>query len=195
MMKLTKKQKQQIQKFQELLLERNQAFNLLSRKNPHKQWNLLLEQGLLSAKILAPTLNKSSEDILDIGSGNGFPGFLFALLFPKKLFYLCERIRKKAEFLKSLSHELSLSNVSVLCQSAEKLNRSFNLVLSQASLPLEKMTKLLEKVLSPKGEAFLWQSEAWNENKRLFPYMKAEIFKTYKIKDKNKILLKVKKKL
>ena len=192
-MNLTKKQTEQIQSFQKSILEQNQSLNLISRKNPQKQWELLLEQGLLSAEILAPVLKSSSADILDIGSGNGFPGLLFAMLFPKRNFYLCERIRKKAEFLKNLKHKLTLTNAHILCQSAEKLNRSFDLILSQASLPLEKMTKLLQKVLSVKGQAFLWQTEKGDKERLLSPSFQLEVFKTYKFKNKNKLLLKVQK--
>ena len=192
-MKLTKKQAQKARSFQKLILEKNHSINLISRKEPQKQVEILLEQGLLTAGFLAPVLNSSQADILDIGSGNGFPGILFALLFPQKKFYLCERIRKKAEFLKNLKQELALDRVEILCQSAEKLDPCFDLILSQASLPLEKMIKLLQKVLSAKGQAFLWQTENGNKERLAFPSMKLEVFKTYKFKSKNKLLLKVQK--
>ena len=189
--KLTEKQSQQIQNFQKISLEKNLSINLVSRKKPQKQWKILLKQGLLSAEFLSPVLNSSQEDILDIGSGNGFPGLLFALLFPNRKFYLCERIRKKAEVLKNLKYQLDLHQVQILCQPAEELNRSFDLIFSQAGLPLEKMTKLLRKVLSPKGQAFLWHSENWSKKKKSFSQMKIEVFKTYKINTKAKCLLRV----
>ena len=188
--KLTKKQNQQIQNFQKIVLEKNQSINLVSRKTPQKQWDFLLKQGLLTTELLAPVLNSSQADILDIGSGNGFPGLLFAVLFPKKNFYLCERIRKKAEVLKNIKHELALDHVQVLCQPVEELKDSFDLVLSQASLPLEEMAKLLQKILSPKGQAFLWHSENWNKQKTSFSQMKVGVFQSYKINTKTKVLLK-----
>ncbi|MCZ0931663.1 MAG: 16S rRNA (guanine(527)-N(7))-methyltransferase RsmG [Oligoflexia bacterium] len=191
---MTKSQKRQIQVFQKLILDKNQSINLISRKSPQKQVELLLGQGLLTAGFLAPVLNSSQEDILDIGSGNGFPGILFALLFPKRKFYLCERIRKKAELLKSLKHGLALDQVEILCQPAEELQRSFDLALSQASLPLEKMIKLLQKILSPKGKAFLWHSGKGSRQRASFPFMKIEVFKSYKINGSAKALLKVQKK-
>ena len=217
MIKLTKIQEQKIQKFRLATLEKNKKINLISRKNPQKQWDILLKQGLLSAQLLRPLLLKKSSPllsceqkkklqeikkkrnqekvapaILDIGSGNGFPGILFAILFPKRKFYLCERIRKKAEFLKSLKHELKLLNVKVFCLSAEDLKDTFDLVLSQASLPLERMIKLLQKVLSSKGEAFLWQSEDWNKQKN-FSEIEIKTFKTYEANQKKKVILKIKK--
>ena len=190
MVKLTKQQSQQIQVFREMLLEKNQSLNLISRKEPQKQWKFLLKQGVLTAELLAPVLNFAPADVLDIGCGNGFPGMLFAVLFPKKKFYLCERIRKKAELLKNIKHELALDHVQILCQPAEELNRSFGLILSQASLPLERMIKLLQKILSLQGQAFLWHSKNWKKGCLSFPSVQLEAFKTYKINTKTKVLLK-----
>ncbi|MCY4321092.1 MAG: class I SAM-dependent methyltransferase [Bdellovibrionaceae bacterium] len=211
LIKLTKTQKQKIQKFRLSILEKNKSINLISRKNPQEQWSLLLKQGLLTAQFLkAPLLKLSSSDfsfekkrnlakskknqkaILDIGSGNGFPGILFAILFPRINFYLCERIRKKAEFLKSLKHELKLFNVKVFCLSAEDIKDNFDLVLSQASLPLEEMIKLLKKILSPQGEAFLWQAEN-REKKKAFSEIEIKKFKAYEFNKKKKVILKIKK--
>ena len=193
MEKLTKKQKQQILRFQKIVLEKNKSMNLISRKAPQKQWELLLKQGLLTAELLNSVLNSFQAEVLDIGSGNGFPGILFSLLFPQKSFYLCERVRKKAEFLKRIKHELSLTNVQILCLPAEALDRSFDLVLSQASLPLEKMIKLLQKILSCQGRAFLCHSESWNKNNPSFSQIEIEVFKTYQIDKTTKALLKAQK--
>ena len=190
MIELTKKQKRQIQIYQKIVLEKNRSINLISRKNPQKQWELLLKQGLLSSEILAPVFKSSVSDVLDIGSGNGFPGLLFAMLFPKRKFYLCERIRKKAEILKFIKHESNLPQVQILCQPAEELNRAFDFILSQAGLPLEKMIRLLQKLLSPQGKAFLWHSEK-GKKKTFSSPMKIEVFKSYEINKKIKCLLKV----
>ena len=193
MIKRTKQQDLKIQTFEKIILEKNQSINLISRKNPKKQWGLLLKQGLLSAELLSPVLNSSSEDVLDIGSGNGFPGLLFALLFPQRNFYLCERIRKKAEFLKNIKYELALTNVQILCQPAEELDPVFTLILSQASRPLEKMLRLLQQILPPQGLAFLWQGEKMNKTKSLPPCLQLEVFKSYNIQKQTKFLLKVQK--
>ena len=193
MIKRTKQQDRKIQTFEKIILEKNQSINLISRKNPKKQWSFLLKQGLLSAELLSPVLNSSSEDVLDIGSGNGFPGLLFALLFPQRNFYLCESRRKKAEFLKNIQYELALTNVQILCQPAEELDPVFALILSQASLPLEKMIKLLQKILPSQGCAFLWHSEKGNQVKSLPSSLQLELFKSYRMQKQTKFLLKIQK--
>ena len=191
MMRLSKKQKTQIMAFKKALIEKNKFINLFSKKNPQTQLNLLLDQGILTGQALRPVFKSSGDPVLDIGSGNGFPGLFMAILFPKTNFFLCEKIRKKAEFLKFISSEAKISNTKVLPQRAEEIKTTFSIVISQAALPVEKMLKLLNKILDKKGQAFLWQSSnwktAWPETQKFTPW----IFKSYKVNNFEKILLRV----
>lgn len=191
MIPLSARQKKQIQIFKTELLEKNQRINLFSRKDPANQLKLLLDQGILTGGFLSPILSQSQSSVLDLGSGNGFPGLLFAIFFPQTQFILCEKNRKKAEFLKHTAVKAKISNASVLCRRAEDLESSYCMVLSQAAIPLKKMPKLLDKILSPAGQAFLWQSpngaEHWSNNKAL----SLKRFKSYKIQKSEKILLQV----
>ena len=193
-MELSQRQNSQIALFNQLLLEKNQSINLFSRKNPDSQIEFLLVQGFMTGQALGPVLiSHSSDPVLDIGSGNGFPGFLFAILFPKSLFYLCERSRKKSEFLKYVSNKAELKNVKILCQRAEDIENPFQIILSQAALPIEKMLKLLTRILAPKGQAFLWQNPSWKMEWPKTKQFTPEVFKSYKINDSEKILLKLEK--
>lgn len=193
-MKLPKKQAQQIAIFREELLKVNQKLNLFSRKNPEQQVNLLFDQGFLTGGFLESVFNRATGPILDIGSGNGFPGLLMGVLYPKTFFHLCERNRKKAEFLKYVSAKAEISNVKVFCKEAEELKKQFSIILSQAALPEKKMLKLLIKLLALSGEAFLWKSSCWEKswpkNKNFIP----EVFQSYEIGASKKILLRVRKK-
>ena len=137
--------------------KKNKFINLFSRKNPNSQLKFLFDQDLLTGKYLLPVLNQAKSPVLDIGSGNGFPGLLMGILYPKTLFYLCERNRKKAEFLKGVLSKAEIHNVKTLCQNAEKINKTFEIILSQAALSLEEMLKLLTKLLSQNGQAFFME--------------------------------------
>ena len=156
---LTKEQSSQIESFQKKLLEKNKQINLVSRKNPEEQISLLLKEGLELSQFLKALFQKKNQKILDIGSGNGFPGLLFAILFPQNKFFLCERRRKKAEALKWISFQCGLSNTEMLCQSAESLKPNYDLILSQASMPPDEIKNLLKKLLNQKNQAFLWLSK------------------------------------
>ena len=188
-MRLSKKQDRQIEVFKTLLLEKNKSINLISRKNPEVQVQFLLKQNLLSAGFFAKILKK--ETVLDIGSGGGFPGLLFAILFPETPFYLCERNRAKSEFLKYVLNHAGIHKAQVFCQKAEDFGQTFKVVLSQASLPLSKMPKLLEKVLSPQGQAFLWHGPDWKSQWPETNKFKLELFKSYNIEGFKKVILKL----
>ena len=143
--------------FKAELLKANRSLNLFSRKRPNFQLDLLFEGGFASAEILSERLKAVKGPILDLGSGNGFPGLFFALLFPYLKFHLCERSRKKAEFLKYISSRMKVLNAKILCLSADELQNPYEIILSQAAFPLKKAYRLLNQLLLPSGRAFLWQ--------------------------------------
>ena len=192
-MRVSKTKQKQIEIYRELLLNQNQSFNLFSRKESKLKLKLLFEQGALTGKALSLVFKSLSSPVLDIGSGNGFPGLLLAILFPKNVFYLCERSRKKAEFLKHTASRAKINNAKALCQSAEDLKETFEVVLSQAAGPLDQMLRLLEKVLSSKGQAFLWQSYSWKKNWPKTSLFIPTVFKSYKTLAGERLLLKIQK--
>ena len=155
----SKKQRQQLKTFQEKLLEKNQQINLLSRKKINTQADKLFKEAEDSVQLLKNFFTKRNQKILDIGSGNGFPGLFFAISFPYNQFYLCERKRNKAEAIKWISFQCQLSNIQVLCQPAESLKPDYDFLLSQASMPPHQIKKLLKPFLEQKATAFLWVSE------------------------------------
>lgn len=192
-MKLSEKQKNQIKIFKKALVEKNRFINLFSKKAPTTQLKILLDQGLLTGQALGVVFNPPGDPVLDIGSGNGFPGLLMAILFPKTKFFLCEKKRKKAEFLKFISNKADIFNTKVLPQRAEDIKITFSIIISQAALPVEKMLKLLSQILDKKGQAFLWQSSNWKAHWPETTNFTPEIFKSYRINNSEKILLRVKK--
>ena len=191
-MELSKKQRQQIKIFKNLSLEQNQTINLFSRKSPTSQWEYLFDGSFQAGKILYPFISPlRQEPLLDIGSGNGFPGLLFSILYPEKFFYLCERNRKKAECLKWILSKADIPNAKVLCQNAEDIERSFKIILSQAALPIKRILDLLSKLLSQKGQAFLWQSSSWKTKWPKKSLFLPEVVKPHKQGNSEQVLLKV----
>ena len=185
--------KDKLKIFKKILIEKNQSLNLFSRKDPKNQLELLIQQGLSAGRILKPVFKNFKAPILDVGSGNGFPGLLFAILFPQNFFCLCDKSRKKIEFLKYTLSQTETKNAELFCGPAENIKKNFGMILSQAALPIKKAQKLLEKKLSPKGQAFLWQGPNWKNAWKKSAILLPTEFKSYKIKGSTKILLKVKK--
>ena len=86
-----------------------------------------------------PGLEESfaTGDILDLGTGGGFPGIPLAILYPQARFTLCDSVGKKTIVAQAVAQSLKLDNVQVVNARAESLGRQFDFVVSRAvaSLP------------------------------------------------------------
>lgn len=153
-MLISQKQKDQIKTFQALIEKQNKSINLFSRKQASLQINTLLEGSLVSGKFLK-SFFAGQEEVLDLGSGNGFPALIYAILSPKTPFVLCEKVRKKAEFLKTAAFELELKNINILCERIENTQKVYQKIVSQAAMPPQVFLKTLETILHKKGMAYL----------------------------------------
>ena len=87
---LTPVQVRQIERFKGNLIEFGGRFNLFSRAGQELEG--LFEEGLVTGQLLSPLF--STTPVLDLGSGNGFPGLVCGILHPKTPFILCEKNRK-----------------------------------------------------------------------------------------------------
>ncbi|MGC8769197.1 16S rRNA (guanine(527)-N(7))-methyltransferase RsmG [Calditerrivibrio sp.] len=98
-------------------LHLNATFNLTSIKDREQFYIKHLLDSIFFFKKHSPSFNT----LCDIGSGGGFPGVVIAIFYPDAEIFLCESIRKKAEFLKFAARELSLDNIIVLNNRIEDL--------------------------------------------------------------------------
>ena len=187
---LTTLQKRQLEVFRQSLLDFGNQLNLFSRSG--QELEFLFKESLMTAQMLSPFFSASS--VLDLGSGNGFPGLICGILYPKTPFILCERNRKKAEFLKQALFHLRCPNIKALCRPAEELEFSFSLVLSKATGSADQILALLEKILDQKGAAIFWKSPNWKKSWPANRPFSAQIFKIYAVNGKKRVLLQVKKK-
>lgn len=107
------------------LKEWNKKFNLIGLKSDEDIIVKLFVDSLYFAK-----LDKVShcETILDIGSGAGFPGIPNALYFKDKQFFLIESNKKKCSFLKNIKEKLSINNIEIINERAEKLSKMDNYI-------------------------------------------------------------------
>jgi 16S rRNA (guanine527-N7)-methyltransferase len=91
------------------------------------------------------------EQVLDVGSGAGFPGFPLAVFLTDSRFTLLERSAKKAAFLRNVAILTRLQNLSVEEKRLKDLERRFDLVLLRAFGPLQREIPRLRKLLKPGG--------------------------------------------
>lgn len=104
---------------------------------------------------LPPVSALPSRELIDVGSGAGFPGVLCALMRPELRVTLVERVGKKAAFLMTLRRELGLSYVVESCD-AERLiaadaGQGFGVAVSRAALPPPRWLELGRRLVAPGG--------------------------------------------
>jgi 16S rRNA (guanine527-N7)-methyltransferase len=126
---LTERQQGQFNDLLGLYREWNEKINVISRKDID---NLYIHHVLHSLGIGKIVSFKPGAQILDVGTGGGFPGIPLAILFPEARFHLVDSIGKKITVVRAVSKALDLANVEGEQVRAEQLKGQFDFVVSRA---------------------------------------------------------------
>jgi 16S rRNA (guanine527-N7)-methyltransferase len=126
---LSEKQKEQFVKLGELYIYWNERINVVSRKDMD---NFYLHHVLHSLSIAKFIQFKDFTEIMDAGTGGGFPGIPLAILFPEASFYLVDSIGKKIKVVNEVSTSLGLKNVEAEQIRMEQVDRTFDFIVSRA---------------------------------------------------------------
>ena len=130
--------------------EWNEKINVISRKDIDG----LYEKHVLHSLAIAAVFDFApATEVLDLGTGGGFPGIPLAIFFPEVKFHLVDSIGKKLKVVEAVRDELKLDNVTTQHSRAEEIrNRKFDFVVSRAVAPLADLWKwskpLLKKVFA-----------------------------------------------
>ncbi len=134
---LTEKQKEQLEKYYELLVEYNKVMNLTGITEHDEVYLKHFYDSLTLARVC--DLN-SMETLCDIGTGAGFPGMVLKIVFPNLKVTLVDSLNKRIEFLKVVVKELGLGNIELISARAEeysmKNRECFDVVTARAVAPL-----------------------------------------------------------
>lgn len=128
--KLTDIQKEQFAKLADLYTFWNSQINVISRKDIDSLYLHHVLHSLGIAKFvqeLAP-----GTQILDVGTGGGFPGIPMAIMFPEVKFHLVDSIGKKIKVVREVAAGLGLQNVEADHIRAEQLDDKYDFVISRA---------------------------------------------------------------
>ena len=131
----TDKQVQHFAALEALYKDWNSKINVISRKDID---SLYLKHVLHSLSIAAIIDFEPGTQIIDIGTGGGFPGIPLAIFFPEVQFHLVDSIAKKLTIIKAVAETLELTNVSTQHTRAEDIkNKQFDFAVSRAVAPIK----------------------------------------------------------
>lgn len=126
---LTAEQKERFAALDALYRDWNAKINVISRQDIDALYEKHILHSLGIAKIVS---FKSGTEILDVGTGGGFPGIPLAILFPMADFHLVDSIGKKIKVVQEVADALGLKNVKAEQIRVEQLNTTYDFVVSRA---------------------------------------------------------------
>lgn len=126
---LTEIQTKQFELLQELYEDWNAKINVISRKDIDELYTRHVLHSLGIAKIIE---FKPGTQIMDVGTGGGFPGIPLAILFPEVDFYLIDVIGKKIKVVNEVATALGLTNVKAEQKNADSVKQEFDFIVSRA---------------------------------------------------------------
>lgn len=141
----TEEQTRQFSKLGALYAEWNEKINVISRKDIDS----LYEKHVLHSLAIAAVCNfHDGSEIVDIGTGGGFPGVPLAIFFPKAKFLLSDSIGKKIKVVQEVSNGVGLKNVTAVHSRVEDIKgRTFDFAVSRAVAPLADLWKWIKPAI------------------------------------------------
>jgi 16S rRNA (guanine527-N7)-methyltransferase len=145
----SQKQLDQFAALQSLYTEWNGKINVISRKDIE---SLYTRHVLHSLAIAAVCNFDDGAEVVDIGTGGGFPGIPLAIFFPKVRFLLTDSIGKKIKVVQEVAAAIGLENVEAVHSRVEDIDRSFDFAVSRAVAPLGELWQWIRPKIR-KGQA------------------------------------------
>ena len=157
-------QLQQLKALEEFYKDWNSKINVISRKDIDS----LYEKHVLHSLSIAVVFDfVAGTEIIDIGTGGGFPGIPLAIFFPQVQFHLVDSIAKKIKVVEAIAEGIGLKNVTTQHIRAEEIKkRKFNFSVSRSVASLKDLWKWSKPLIrSTKNESFYDKSKNVNNPK------------------------------
>lgn len=116
----TKSQKEQFNKFYDILIDWNKVMNLTAIT----EYEEVLKKHFLDSLSITKVINlKEIQSVIDVGTGAGFPGIPLKITFPHLKVTLLDSLNKRVRFLDEVICDLGLENVDTIHGRAEDIGK------------------------------------------------------------------------
>lgn len=150
---LSEKQLNQFYDYMKLLIEWNKVMNLTAIIDPKE---IIVKHFIDSLTVLG-SVNKS-DNIIDVGTGAGFPGIPIKIAYPETNVILLDSLNKRVKFLNEVITKLGLTNIEAIHGRAEEYGRNknyrekFDISIARAVAPLNVLLEYLIPFVKVNGK-------------------------------------------
>ncbi|WP_311549812.1 16S rRNA (guanine(527)-N(7))-methyltransferase RsmG [Prevotella aurantiaca] len=173
---LTNKQKEQFAALYDLYQDWNAKINVISRKDITN----LYEHHVLHSLAIAKFINfRDDTNVLDFGTGGGFPGIPLAIIYPQANFKMIDGTGKKIKVATEVANAIGLENVLPQHKRGEEEKGKFDFIISRAVMPLPDLMKIVRKNIAKDNHNALENGvivlKGGNLEEELQPYRKVAL--------------------
>jgi len=149
-------QQQQLAHYVDKLAKWSKVYNLVSANELPN----IYQKHIADSLVVAPWMGQGN--VIDIGTGAGFPGIPLAIISPEQQFTLLDSSGKKTRFLTQVVSELALKNIRIVNQRVENYRSGelFSAIICRAAFSsMQAMMKLSAHLLGSDGRYYFMKSQ------------------------------------
>jgi 16S rRNA (guanine527-N7)-methyltransferase len=152
--------------FLTLFQETNSKINLSAIQEPTE----IIIKHFIDSLLITKALDLSQiKNLIDVGSGGGFPGLPLAIMFPKLRITVCDSIAKKMQAVQIMSKKLNLKNIKTVIGRAEELGQNkqfreqYDLATARAVATLPTLLEYLSPLVKKNGFVVVYKGKDYPE--------------------------------
>ena len=165
-MRLLKMDKKLFEEYMRIFLEQNSKINLLSKNDEQFLWEKHIFDSLAIERFFDKYDIKdlAGKQLLDIGTGGGFPSVPVAIKHPELKVTALDSIHKKINAIIEMKTLLNLKNLETVCDRAENIkDKKFDYITLRAVTSLKKFLPIAIPLLKKNGFLIAYKSVKVNE--------------------------------
>lgn len=166
---LSDKQKSQFAALGLLYPEWNEKINVISRNDIDELYTRHILHSLAIAKF---NLLDNSKNIIDVGTGGGFPGIPLAIMYPEKQFTLIDSIGKKISVVQDVIEKIGLTNATAQKINSNDLHQKFDTIVSRAVTAFPNFVKQTHKLLEKSPTSSIVYLKGGDFEEEIAPFRK-----------------------